>query len=475
MDVVTRYDLALLVLFAIFISIFLYSKRSNLKKEGLLFLYKTSWGIKLIERVGNRYQKTLKFLGYISITLGYFLMATMLYLFVKIIYLYVAYPAIVREIKIPPIMPLIPYLPGIFKLDFLPEFYFTYWIIILAVIAITHEFAHGIFAALNKVRIKTTGFGFFPYFLPVFLAAFVELDEEEMAKKKKIPQMAILSAGTFANTITAILFFFIIWLFFIGTFVPTGVVFNDYSYSVIAISSITSINNNLLNNPTYEDVVALAGNRSLNEIKVGERVYVGIKAMDNNLEKIALYDDSPAINNNLTGAIMEINNVKIDSVEKLGEELKKYSPGQEITMKINDGTGIKEQKITLGENPEDKTKPWIGIGFQIQEKSGIIGNVYGMLSSFKNPNIYYESKWGNFGLFIYNLLWWLVLISISVALVNMLPVGIFDGGRFFYLTIWGITKSEKKANYAYKFMTYFFLFLLFVLMLFWALSFTNIL
>jgi membrane-associated protease RseP (regulator of RpoE activity) len=53
----------------------------------------------------------------------------------------------------------------------------------------------------------------------------------------------------------------------------------------------------------------------------------------------------------------------------------------------------------------------------------------------------------------------------------MLPVGIFDGGRFFYLTVLGITKNKKIAKQSFAFLTYFFLFILFVLMFFWAISF----
>ena len=167
------YDIGFLVLFVIFISIFLYKGRKNLKKEGIVLLYKTSWGIKLINYIGKKYKKALKFLSYISIGLGYCLMASMLYLFGRIIWIYLFNQDIVRAIKVPPIMPLIPYLPQIFKLDFLPPFYFIYWIVIIAIIAVTHEFAHGIFAASNKVKIKKTGFGFFPFFLPIFLTAFV--------------------------------------------------------------------------------------------------------------------------------------------------------------------------------------------------------------------------------------------------------------------------------------------------------------
>jgi len=69
-----------------------------------------------------------------------------------------------------------------------------------------------------------------------------------------------------------------------------------------------------------------------------------------------------------------------------------------------------------------------------------------MISSFRATNTYYEPSLGELGVFVYNLLWWLVLISLSVALVNMLPMGIFDGGRFFYLTVLGITKNEKLSQ-----------------------------
>ncbi|MCK4647812.1 hypothetical protein KAT24_02695, partial [Candidatus Pacearchaeota archaeon] len=122
------YDISLLVIFVILIGTFLYRRRKNLKKEGLLLLYRASWGIKLINNIGKRFRKTLNILSYFVIGLGYLLMGTMIYLFGKIVWIYVINPEIVRAIKIPPIMPLIPYLPQIFKLDFLPPFYFTYWI-----------------------------------------------------------------------------------------------------------------------------------------------------------------------------------------------------------------------------------------------------------------------------------------------------------------------------------------------------------
>ncbi len=47
------YDLIFLAAFLIFFSVFLYTRKKNLKKEGLLLLYKTKWGIKLIDYIGN--------------------------------------------------------------------------------------------------------------------------------------------------------------------------------------------------------------------------------------------------------------------------------------------------------------------------------------------------------------------------------------------------------------------------------------
>jgi membrane-associated protease RseP (regulator of RpoE activity) len=465
------YDVFLLIVFALFVSIFLYRNKKNLKKEGLLFLYKAEWGIKLINYVGNKYQKSLKFLSYISIGLGYILMIIMIWFFGRIIWIYLFVPDVVRAIKIPPIMPLIPYLPQAFKLDFLPPFFFTYWIVILAVIAISHEFAHGIFAAYNKIKIKSTGFGFFPFFLPVFLAAFVELDEEKMVKHKKFEQMAILSAGTFANVLVAVLFLIIFWMFFSLAFTAGGVQYDSYASNLVLVSDITSVNGINLENPNYSEIMEIIGENSEAKIVVDKEEYVGIAGFGQEGEYVLLYYDAPAIKNKLGAIITEVEDVEVLNREDLSNELQKYSPGDTITIKGIDGERIQEYEIELEEFPEENGKAWLGIGFSRRQSSGILGRLTQAFTKFKDPFIYYKPKWDGISVFIYNLLWWLILISISVALVNMLPVGIFDGGRFFYLTVLGITRSERIAKKSFAFVTYLFLFLLLVLMIFWGLSF----
>jgi len=463
-------DIALLVLFVIVISLFLYKNRKNLKKEGLLLLYKTHHGISAINKVGNKYKKTLKFLSYVCIGLGYLLMAGILYLFGRIVWIYASRPDIVTAVKVPPIMPLVPYIPQIFKLTFLPPFYFIYWIIIIAIIAIPHEFAHGIFAAYNKIKIKKTGFGFFPFFLPVFLAAFVELDEKKMAKKSKFAQMSVLSAGTFANVLTAIFFFGIMVLFFTLVFTPSGVIFNSYAYSVVNVSDITMINGISLDNPNMEEISSLIeDNETFNDIRVDSDKYVGVKEISKDYKRVALFYDAPAIKAGLEATITKIDGVKIENISQLDYKLSKKSPGDKVMISTQTEEGAKEYEITLEENPGIKGRAWLGIEFPNIENSGILNKVVNYLFAFKKPNVYYESKIG-VGLFIYNLLWWLVLISFSVALINMLPVGLFDGGRFFYLTILAITKKEKIAKKTFSIVTYLFLFLVLLLMVFWVFS-----
>jgi len=470
------YDIVLLVVFVLFVSIFLYRHRKNLKKEGLLLLYKTKAGVRLIDKIGNKYKKTLNVLGYVSIGLGFLLMLAMIYFFGKMVWIYIFQSEIVQLVKIPPITPLLPYLPQIFKLDFLPPFYFIYWIIIIAVVAIVHEFSHGIFAANKGVKIKSTGFGFFPFFLPVFLAAFVELDEKKMAKKKISSQMAVLSAGTFANFFTAVLFFGILALFFSLAFTPSGVIYDTYTYSPVYVPSISSINNIHVNNITYSQIFSLVNNsgKTISEITVDDTKYLitpNFLLQQKGADKyLLLYDNAPAINANLSNIIIKLNGVNIKSKEQLGKELSKYAPNEKVTVTALFDDSDRDYEIILGKSPQDKSRAYLGVGFINKENSGIFRKVIAVFTSFKDAGIYYKPGF-QAAEFIYDLIWWLVLICFSVALVNMLPVGIFDGGRFFFLTMLALTKNEKKAKKIFKGVTYFFLFLLLIIMVFWAINF----
>ncbi|MBW6442459.1 M50 family metallopeptidase [Patescibacteria group bacterium] len=471
------YDLIFLGFFLTVSIIFLYKKKKNIKKDGLFYLYRANWGINLINRIGKKYQKTMKVLSYACITCGYMLMIGMFYLVYTLVKLYIFMPDAVKAIKVPPITPLVPYLPQIFNLEFLPPFYFTYWILILAVIAITHEMAHGILAAYNDVRIKKTGFGFFPFFLPIFLAAFVELDEKIMQKKKNFSQRAILSAGTFANVLTAILFGAILLIFSAMAFVPSGVIFDNYAMSFITIGGISSVNGIALNNPTYDSVLDNL-EEDLNVLVFDEKEYLITRKMfeeqnEEGEEEILAYVSAPAIKANLSSIITEINDVPIYGWDSLTKELLKYSPGDKITITTLFQGGVKTTEIELGEhpNPELGGRAWLGITVpQAYSGNNILMKLMNPLS-LTESGVYHESKLGDLGFFIYHLFWWVFLISISVALINMLPMGVFDGGRFFYLTVLSITKNEKLSKKMFSFSTKFFLLIALLLIILWGVSF----
>ncbi len=466
------YDIIFLVAFLIFFSVFLYTRKSGLKREGLLYLYRTQWGVRLINYIGGKYRKAINVLSYFSIFMGYVLMIGMLWLTYRLVKIYFFQPQVVRAIKVPPILPLFPYLPQVFKLEFLPPFFFTYFIVIIAVIAISHEFAHGIFMKAHKIKIKTTGFAFFPWFFPIFPAAFVEQEEKSMVKASKFKQMSVLAAGTFANVLVTLLFFFVLWAFFVLAFSPAGIQFDSYATSQITVAGITSINGIQTNNQTTQELLNNVNENGLTEITYNEEAFLVNKQIiesQKEQDNIIVYYSSPAINSNLSSIILSINGVSVQDVESLQNELGKYSPGEKINVTVKTDEGWEDISLTLAEKPDSQGEAWLGIGFFDSSRGGALGKVVDAFT-FKKPHTFYEPKFDGISVFLYNLLWWLVIAGISVALINMLPVGIFDGGRFFYLTILALTKNEKLAKNAFALSTWFFLMLLFLIMAFYFVS-----
>jgi membrane-associated protease RseP (regulator of RpoE activity) len=78
------------------------------------------------------------------------------------------------------------------------DIFIPWWhaLIALIITIVSHEFAHGILAKAQNMRIKSTGVitvGVLP------IGAFVEPDDEEVKKRKSIEKMRLFSAGSFAN------------------------------------------------------------------------------------------------------------------------------------------------------------------------------------------------------------------------------------------------------------------------------------
>ena len=450
-------DLTLLGIFALLLSLFLYRNRKNVGKEGPMVLYRTSWGIKLIEKIGDKYKKTLKALSYVSIFCGGVLMILMLYLIISSVWSYLT-TAISAMISAPPIMPLLPYFPQLFGLEsFFPPFYFTYFILAVAIVATVHEMAHGIFARRYGIKIRSTGFAFLKYF-PVLFGAFVEQDDKQMQKKSKFEQMSVLSAGVFANMLTVLVFGLIMVLFFFSLFSPSGVMISNYAYGVVNASSIN-----------LDELIASAPEEGLLGIDIDGEKYVltksELEAQKENQGLVLLFYDSPLIRNNIGGTIKEVGGILINDVSHLSEELNKFSPGETISIKTKQKGKEAVYEVSLREHPDVEGKSFLGFSTFARSNNKILT----MFVAYRLKDLYDTSSELNW--FVYYLLWWIVIINLLVALFNMLPLGILDGGRFLYLGIWSVTGNEKFGKRVFIFFTYFLLALLTLMMVKWIFRF----
>ena len=76
---------------------------------------------------------------------------------------------------------------------------FTYGIIALVIVIVFHEFAHGILARTEGVKIKSIGL----LLLAVLPGAFVEPDEEGVKKSSRLAKLRIYAAGSVSNLAVA--------------------------------------------------------------------------------------------------------------------------------------------------------------------------------------------------------------------------------------------------------------------------------
>ena len=235
-------DLISAIVFFIILYTIFFIFKNKFETQGLFTMYKTKIGLKLMDRISTKDDNTsmqiygiaiaiigiiLTILGFtfynliligfgltlviigalIAIKfnwLGYFSSSVGLLgmIFILIILVKGVIDIFTKSSLVPTVTPL---LPGIEIAPGIPVLSFWHWILGILIIATIHEFSHGIYARLNKVPIKSSGFAF----LGPLLAAFVEPNEKTMAKKRNRKQIHILSAGPISNIIKGILFLII--------------------------------------------------------------------------------------------------------------------------------------------------------------------------------------------------------------------------------------------------------------------------
>jgi membrane-associated protease RseP (regulator of RpoE activity) len=107
----------------------------------------------------------------------------------------------------------------------IPSSIFVYILISIAVLLIPHEVAHGIASVIDDVPIKSSG-----VFLAIFLpGGFVEIDEENLSKRKALTKLRVFAAGSFTNVVT----WFIVFLLFTNFAASISPLYNSNSSGVI--------------------------------------------------------------------------------------------------------------------------------------------------------------------------------------------------------------------------------------------------
>lgn len=294
------------IVFIIFLTIFLLVKRKKLDVQKVLFpllyfvLYRTKLGIKFMKKAAEKHPRFWKWFSYFAIFFGFLGMILIAFelfrSFIKMLIMPEAPPGVAPVLPIPA--------KGVIYVPFF------YWILCIFIIAIVHEFAHGIVSKMHDVKIKSSGFAFLGLVLPIIPAAFVEPDEKLLEKKKPWQQLGVFAAGPFANIVLGII------------------------AMVIILAVINPISANAVEN-------------------TGTLI-------------LTVKNDTPA---SLAGLqeddlILGVDELSTLNLEEFSNYVETKEPGDRITIVTN----RTESVVVLGENPQNKNKGYIGITFTQDSK-----------------------------------------------------------------------------------------------------------
>lgn len=374
--------------------LFLYANRKKIVIQKILFpflyfaMYRTKLGLKLMDRMAKKHPKLLKYLAYVGIIVGFFGMVSISFFLIQNVYKIITATMAIAGVAL--VLPL--KVKGSFYVPFF------YWIISIFLLALVHEFSHGVIARLYKIKIKSSGLAFLNILVPVIPAAFVEPDEKELRKKPKMQQLSIFAAGPFSNIIFAFVVLAIMGL------VMAPVSNAVFDYNGVLVTGFT---------PGNETFPAEAAGITENEL------------------------------------IVRIDNMPISTVENFTEIMQTKTPGESVFITTN----ITNYNITLAENPDNKSRGYLGILLiQNQEIKENILQKYGKIL----PDIF---------IWFIGLFYWLYVLNLGIGLFNLVPLGPIDGGRMLQLLMHKLFK-KKKGDKVWKAISFIFLSLIVINILF---------
>lgn len=258
----------------------------------------------------------------------------------------------------------------------------TYFLLSIPIVLVMHEGAHGIVAALEKIKIKTGGFA---VFIALF-AGFVEPDDEEFDKAKKISKLRVIGAGATSNVMFAIV---------LGAIMLTNPIFGLVMESI----------------PLFGEVIL----NIFYELSQGVLILSIIE--NSGAEQSGLLEND---------VITLINDIPIHGPA----DFPSLNPGETASVTVLRDEQTLEFSVEIMPAPEDPERGLIGI---MRDNSIPYKPVMNFID------------WTNVDFNVSTFLLWLWMISFFIGIINMLPLPILDGGKFIH-TIIDKRISDKSVN-----------------------------
>ncbi|MCD6403868.1 MAG: site-2 protease family protein [Nanoarchaeota archaeon] len=277
------------ILFYLLLFLFFYKNRKKVRVISKIVLgYKTKRGISFMKKIAE-HRALCKLISTIYIPIAlYFTFVISSQLILNTYFILTK--------KIGPTIAFV--IPGV-RIPGSPIFFpFWYTVISIAILAIIHEFSHGIVALSERIRVKDAGFGLFL----IFFLAFVEPHEGDMKKRSRLSRIRVASAGPVSNILTALLIGALI-------FSLDPLLSNFFSYEGVKI------------------------------VKVME----GYPAQEAGLKDGMV--------------ILGLENFTTQNITSFSEALSSFKPNQTIKVLTNEG----EFNLTLTGSPQNESIPYMGI------------------------------------------------------------------------------------------------------------------
>lgn len=377
--------------------------KEKLERVGLdvnvpLLMWRTKRFNNLLDAIARRARDEWKIIGTIgfAVSLGLIIIAVRVMLmgwlpyFVTQIALYGPEPlkGIVKFLFVSqinqPTSPVTLFLPGVTVT--LGSIFDWTLLVALLVVIVVHEGAHGVLARAEGITVKNSGL----LLLLVIPGAFVEPDEDQLGKAKKVSQLRILSAGTSANFTVGLAVFLLL--------VANSGIF----YATIS--------------PFYQPSIGV--------------------------QIVGVVPNSGAANASVpVGALITgIHNATVQYMIRDGASfqiaLSNLRPGQTVTFDLlNITSGVTQSRgITLGTNPTPTAavKAFVGVSTYTYYPP-------------RFPSVLNSYVPGTITRLYYNIF----LFSVGIAAVNMLPIWGLDGDRVVKILlqkVWG--RHQKAASYS---------------------------